>query len=127
MPEIEVEEAPASELAPPRPVDESVPRMRGPSAPLASAKPPGPRVDLTEDGGVFKRVKTVGDELRPRPKMGDRVTIHYVTMQGSDGVLFDSSRKQMHAGGYSYTIGSRNSIKPGMPRPRGWGAGDSLW
>lgn len=120
MPEFQEVADSAAGLAPPRPVDASIPRMRGPAAPLASVKPLGPRVDLTSDGGVFKRVKTAGDAQRPRPALGDRVTIHYVAMQGADGVLFDSSRKQMHAGGYAYTVGSTDSIKPGMPRPRGW-------
>ena len=120
MPEIEQVAESAAGLAPPRPVDASIPRMRGPTAPLASVKPLGPRVDLTADGGVFKRVKTAGDAQRARPVLGDRVTIHYEAMQGADGVLFDSSRKQMHAGGYAYTVGSTDSIKPGMPRPRGW-------
>ena len=103
-----------------KPVDPSIPPIRLPTKPRSEVKPLGPRVNLTEDGGVFKRLKTEGDASRGKPKLGDLVTIHYVAMHGKDGVLFDSSRKQMNAGGYSYTLGSTESIKDGMPRPRGW-------
>ena len=41
-------------------------------------------------------------------------------MYGDDGVLFDSSRTKMNRGGHSYTVGSNEQLKEGIPRPKGW-------
>ena len=79
---------------------------------------PGPPVDLTGDGGVIKRLKREG--TGSYPKKGDLLTVHYVSMYGDDGVLFDSSRTKMNHGGHSYTVGSNEQLKEGIPRPKGW-------
>ena len=92
-----------------------------PPHPVSKSSEPGPPIDLSNgDGGVVKRIKREST-LCPSvtPQMGDQVTIHYVAMHGDDGVLFDSSRKLMNSGGFSFKLGSSEPMKEGMLRPKG--------
>ena len=82
----------------------------------------GPKVDISpdNDGGVIKQLKRASTQVPlVLPQMGDQVTIHYVAMYGDDGVLFDSSRKLMNSGGFSFKLGSSEPMKEGMLRPKG--------
>jgi FKBP-type peptidyl-prolyl cis-trans isomerase len=82
----------------------------------------GPEIDISPDGdgSVIKRLKReTKHEIKVRPQLGDQVKIHYVAMYGKDGVLFDSSRKLVNSGGYSFKVGDSKPMKDGMIRPKG--------
>lgn len=105
--------------APPLPPSDTS-KIPIPPRPLSKETKPGPRVDISpnQDGGIIKRIKRKGTGIIPQ--LGDQVTLHYVATHGKDGVLFDSSRKLMNSGGYSFKLGSSAALKEGMLRPKGW-------
>ena len=126
--QVEEEETPlptptSSTAAATTPITTTTPKEFVPPRPsTAKESSLGPKVDISpgNDGGVIKQLKRASTQVPlVLPQMGDQVTIHYVAMYGDDGVLFDSSRKLMNSGGFSFKLGSTEPMKEGMLRPKG--------
>ena len=84
---------------------------------MAATRPEGvpqDAVDLSEDGGLCKRVLVKGDADGGTPFEGAEVQVHYVGTLLSDGSKFDSSRDR--PGNFSFRIGKGSVIK-------GWDVG----
>ena len=76
------------------------------SAPAPAATRPTDG-QLTDDGGVVKRVVTAGSG--GRPDSGDEVTAHYVGKLQADGTVFDSSVERDSP--FSFKLGEGKVIK----------------
>jgi hypothetical protein len=77
----------------------------------AAARPDGvptDAVDISDDGGLCKRVLTAGDPAEGTPCIGAEVQVHYVGTLLSDGSKFDSSRDR--PGNFKFKIGKGQVI-----------------
>ena len=70
---------------------------------------PADAVDISDDGGLCKRVLVEGDAAEGTPFDGAEVQVHYVGTLLSDGSKFDSSRDR--PGNFKLTIGQGQVIK----------------
>lgn len=79
----------------------------GPDAMADGMDEVGKEVNITPDGGLIKKIITLGDGWE-NPEKGDEVTVHYVgTLE--DGTPFDSSRDRGEP--FVFTIGEGRVIK----------------
>ena len=69
---------------------------------------PSDAVDISDDGGLCKKILTAGDASAGTPFDGARVQVHY-TGTLMDGSEFDSSRDR--PGNFSFRIGQSEVIK----------------
>merc|ERR1719217_128901 len=79
---------------------------------MTTARPDGvptDAVDLSDDGGLCKRILTPGDPSEGVPFEGAEVQVHYVGTLLSDGSKFDSSRDR--PGNFKFTLGRGAVIK----------------
>ena len=60
-------------------------------------------VQLTEDGGITKRIFERGDEGREKPEEGEKVNVLYEGRLASDNSVFDKSIDPESA--FKFTIG----------------------
>jgi len=70
---------------------------------------PADAVDISDDGGLCKRVLVPGDPAEGFPPAGSEVQVHYVGTLLSDGSKFDSSRDR--PGNFKFKIGKGQVIK----------------
>ena len=70
---------------------------------------PADAVDISDDGGLCKRILVAGDAVEGTPFDGAEVQVHYVGTLLSDGSKFDSSRDR--PGNFKFTIGQGQVIK----------------
>jgi len=70
---------------------------------------PADAVDISDDGGLCKRVLVPGDPAEGFPPAGSEVQVHYVGTLLSDGSKFDSSRDR--PGNFKFTLGNGQVIK----------------
>jgi peptidylprolyl isomerase len=66
-------------------------------------------VQLTEDGGITKRIYERGDEGREKPEEGEKVHVLYEGRLASDNSVFDKSIDPESA--FKFTIGQGQVIK----------------
>ena len=79
---------------------------------MTTARPDGvptDAVDISDDGGLCKRILTAGDPAEGTPFEGAEVQVHYVGTLLSDGSKFDSSRDR--PGNFKFKIGQGQVIK----------------
>ena len=79
---------------------------------MTTARPDGvptDAVDISDDGGLCKRILTAGDPAEGTPFEGAEVQVHYVGTLLSDGSKFDSSRDR--PGNFKFKIGQGAVIK----------------
>ena len=70
---------------------------------------PSDAVDISDDGGLCKRILVEGDPDAGTPFDGAEVQVHYVGTLLSDGSKFDSSRDR--PGNFKFKIGKGQVIK----------------
>jgi len=70
---------------------------------------PDDAVDISDDGGLCKRILTQGEPDSGTPFEGAEVQVHYVGTLLSDGSKFDSSRDR--PGNFKFKIGQGQVIK----------------